>query len=135
MSAETSFIDTNVLLYLLSEDSSKADVAEGLLRQGGVISVQVLSEFTSVCSRKLKMSYSDIRDMVTTIKMVLSVRDLTPTMHEGALDIAEHYGYSFYDSMILAAAVSAGCNCVYTEELHAGQKIKDQVFIVNPFGV
>ena len=133
MNAETPFIDTNVLLYLLSEDSGKADVAEALLSQGGIISVQVLSEFTSVCARKLKMSYADIREILATIRVVLDVRDITPATHEAALDVAERYGYSFYDSMILAAALHAGCRRVYTEDLHAGQKIKDQLLIVNPF--
>jgi predicted nucleic acid-binding protein len=133
VNAETPFIDTNVLLYLLSEDSGKADVAEALLNQGGIISVQVLSEFTSVCARKLKMSYADIREILATIRVVLDVRDLTPAIHEDALVIAERYGYSFYDSMILAAALHAGCRRVYTEDLHAGQKIKDQLLIVNPF--
>jgi predicted nucleic acid-binding protein len=133
MSAETPFLDTHVLLYLLSADSGKADVAEELLRKGGIISVQVLSEFTSVCSRKLKMSYGEIREILTTINMVLDVRDLTPTIHESALDIAERYGYSFYDSMILAAAISAGCSLVYTEDLHSGQQIEDHLLIVNPF--
>jgi len=133
VSAETPFLDTHVLLYLLSADSGKADVAEELLRKGGIISVQVLSEFTSVCSRKLKMSYGEIREILTTINMVLDVRDLTPTIHETALDIAERYGYSFYDSMILAAAINAGCSLVYTEDLHSGQHIQDCLLIVNPF--
>lgn len=133
MSAETPFLDTNVLLYLLSADSGKADVAEALLRKGGIISVQVLSEFTSVCSRKLKMSYGEIREILTTINMVLDVRDLTQTTHQTALDIAERYGYSFYDSMILSAAINAGCGLVYTEDLHSGQHIQDRLLIVNPF--
>jgi predicted nucleic acid-binding protein len=133
MSAETAFLDTNVLLYLLSADSGKADIAEELLRKGGIISVQVLSEFTSVCTRKLKMSYGEIREILMTINMVLDVRDLTPTIHETALDIAERYGYSFYDSMILAAAINAGCSLVYTEDLQSGQHIQDSLLIVNPF--
>ena len=133
MNAETSFLDTNVLLYLLSEDSGKADVTEALLNQGGIISVQVLSEFTSVCVRKLKMSYADIREILATLKLALDVMDLTPTIHEAALDIAERYGYSFYDSMILAAALQAGCCRVYSEDLQAGQNIKDKLLIVNPF--
>ena len=133
MSAETPFLDTNVLLYLLSADPAKADVAEELLSKGGIISVQVLSEFTSVCSRKLKMSYGEIREILTTIKMVLDVRDLTQTTHETALDIAERYGYSFYDSMILSAAIDAGCVLIYTEDLHSGQHIQDRLLIVNPF--
>jgi len=65
--------------------------------------------------------------------VVLDVRDITPAIHAAALDIAEQYGYSFYDSMILAAALHAGCRRVYTEDLQAGQKIKDQLLIVNPF--
>ena len=133
MSAETPFLDTNVLLYLLSADSGKADVAEVLLRKGGIISVQVLSEFTSVCSRKLKMSYGEIREILTTINMVLDVRDLTQTTHQTALVIAERYGYSFYDSMILSAAINAGCGLVYTEDLHSGQHIQDRLLIENPF--
>jgi len=133
MSAETPFLDTNVLLYLLSADSGKADIAEELLRKGGIISVQVLSEFTSVCTRKLKMSYGEIREILLTINMVLDVRDLTPVIHEAALDIAERYGYSFYDSMILAAAMNAGCSLVYTDDLHSGQHIQDSLLIVNPF--
>jgi predicted nucleic acid-binding protein len=133
MSAETPFFDTNVLLYLLSADSGKADIAEELLRKGGIISVQVLSEFTSVCTRKLKMSYGEIREILMTINMVLDVRDLTPTIHEAALDIAERYGYSFYDSMIMAAAINAGCSLVYTEDLQSGQHIQDSLLIVNPF--
>lgn len=133
MSAETPFLDTNVLLYLLSADSGKADVAEALLRKGGIISIQVLSEFTSVCSRKLKMSYGEIREILTTINMVLDVRDLTQTTHQTALDLAERYGYSFYDSLILSAAINAGCGLVYTEDLHSGQHIQDRLLIVNPF--
>jgi predicted nucleic acid-binding protein len=133
MSAETPFLDTNVLLYLLSADSGKADIAEELLRKGGIISVQVLSEFTSVCTRKLKMSYGEIREILLTINMVLDVRDLTPVIHEAALDIAERYGYSFYDSMIMAAAINAGCSLVYTEDLQSGQHIQDSLLIVNPF--
>lgn len=133
MSAETPFLDTNVLLYLLSADSGKADIAEELLRKGGIISVQVLSEFTSVCTRKLKMSYGEIREILLTINMVLDVRDLTPAIHEAALDIAERYGYSFYDSMIMAAAINAGCSLVYTEDLQSGEHIQDSLLIVNPF--
>ena len=61
MSEDKSFFDTNVLLYLLSGDPEKADRAEALLAQGGVISVQILNEFAAVASRKLGLSYPEIR--------------------------------------------------------------------------
>ena len=62
MSGTEAFLDTNVLLYLLSRDAAKADRAEALVVAGGVISVQVLNEFASVASRKLEMSWAEIRE-------------------------------------------------------------------------
>jgi predicted nucleic acid-binding protein len=56
MSAADCFLDTNVLLYLLSKDAAKADRAEALLATGGIVSVQVLNEFASVATRKLAMT-------------------------------------------------------------------------------
>ena len=53
------FIDSNVVLYLLSADATKADRAQTLLEAGAVISVQVLNEVTSVCLRKLKMPWPE----------------------------------------------------------------------------
>ena len=62
------FFDSNVILYLLSGDSSKADRAEALLNKGGIISVQVLNEVTSVCLRKLKMSWEEIDALLLAVK-------------------------------------------------------------------
>lgn len=68
MSVAERFFDTNVLLYLLSADTAKADRAEIELSRGGVLSVQVLNEFASVASRKLTMSITEIREMLATIR-------------------------------------------------------------------
>ncbi len=73
MSETEAFFDTNVLLYLLSGDASKADRAEALVVGGGVISVQVLNEFASVASRKLGMSWVEIREVLQTIRAVCRV--------------------------------------------------------------
>jgi predicted nucleic acid-binding protein len=58
------FLDTNVILYLLSEDMTKADRAEALLAQGGTVSVQVLNEAANVMTRKLKMGLDEAEDIL-----------------------------------------------------------------------
>lgn len=132
MSGADSFFDTNVLLYLLSKDAAKADLAEALLATGGVVSVQVLNEFASVATRKLAMTIPEIREILSTIRAVCVVRSLDIETHDLGLEMAELYGFSIYDGLIVAAAVSAGCAILYTEDLQQGQVI-DQLTIQNPF--
>ena len=131
MSAADCFFDTNVLLNLLSKDAAKADRAEALLATGGIVSVQVLNEFASV-ARKLAMTIAEIREILSTMRAVCLVRSLDIETHELGLEMAERYGFSIYDGLIVAAAVSAGCAILYTEDLQQGQVI-DQLTIQNPF--
>jgi len=105
MSGGEDFFDTNVVLYLLSADTAKADRAEELLALGGTISVQVLNEFVAVASRKLGMSWVEIREVLAQIRAVCAVEPVTVETHDRALRIAERYGLSIYDSLIVSAAV------------------------------
>ena len=82
MSAAKVFFDTNVLLYLLSEDAAKADRAEALLADGGVISVQVLNEFASVASRKLRLSWPEIHEVLDTVRRLCRVEPLLLATHD-----------------------------------------------------
>lgn len=127
------FFDTNVLLYLLSADEDKANRAEALLSKGGTISVQVLNEFTSVASRKLKMAYPEISEILETIKAVCEVKDLTVETHCLGLSVTERYGFSFYDSLIVSSAVMANCKVLYSEDMQSGQKVSETLIIENPF--
>ena len=131
MSAGKPLFDTNVLLYLISAEA-KAEKAETLLEAGGVVSVQVLNEFASVASRKFKMAWPDVREALATIRAGCEVIPLTVEIHESGLAITEKYGFSFYDSLILAAAVQAKCRTVYSEDMQDGQVLQG-VTIQNPF--
>ena len=133
MSGTEAFFDTNVLLYLLSGDASKADRAEALVVVGGVISVQVLNEFASVASRKLGMSWAEIREVLGTIRAVCRVEPISLETHDRGFALSERYGFSIYDSMILASALLAGCNLVYTEDLQDGQCFDGRLTVRNPF--
>lgn len=132
MSEADSFFDTNILLYLLSEDAAKADRAELLLASGGVVSVQVINEFASVASHKLAMTIPEIREVLSTIRTVCVVKPLDIETHELSLDMAARFRFTIYDSLIVAAAVRAGCAVLYTEDLQHGQLI-DLLTTRNPF--
>jgi predicted nucleic acid-binding protein len=77
MSAAKSFYNTNVILYLVSAEASKSDRAEAVLAAGGCISVQVLNEFAAVATRKLGMSWTDVAEILSTVRAVCSVEPLT----------------------------------------------------------
>jgi predicted nucleic acid-binding protein len=132
MSEAEVFFDTNVLLYLLSNDAAKADRAEALLATGGVVSVQVLNEFASVASRKLTMTIPEVREILSTVRSVCVVKSVDVETHDLGLELAERYGFSIYDSLIVAAAVRAGCAILYTEDLQRRQVIEN-LTIRNPF--
>jgi predicted nucleic acid-binding protein len=131
MSAADNFFDTNVLLYLLSENVAKADRAEELLGAGGLVSVQVLNEFASVAARKLAMEFSEIREILLTIRKLCIVKPLEIETHELGLELAERYRYSIYDGLILAAALRADCSTLFTEDFQNGQTI-ERLTIRNP---
>jgi predicted nucleic acid-binding protein len=133
MSAAESFVDTNVLLHLLSEDAAKANRVEELLAQPNVISVQVLNEFSAVARGKLAMSWSEIREVLAVIRVACQVEPLTVETHDRGLDVAERLRLSIYDSMIVASALHAGCRILYTENLQRHQLISRQLRVVNPF--
>ena len=133
MSAVDAFFDTSVLLYLLSRDAAKADRVEALLAERGVISVQVLNEFAAVAIRKLKMPLPEVREVLDTIRAVCEVEPVTVETHDRALAIVERYGFSLYDSLLIAATLIADCKVLFSEDLQHGQLIERQLRVVNPF--
>ena len=133
MSGSDVFFDTNVLLHLLSADTAKADTAEASLALGGTISVQVLNEFAAVASRKLRMPWKEIREVLREVQAVCAVTPVTLETHERALRIAESFGLSIYDALIVSAALLAGCRTLFSEDLQHGQVIERQLKVRNPF--
>ena len=133
MSAGDTFFDTSVLFYLLSNDVRKADRVEALLAHRGIISVQVVNEFTVVALRKVGLPLLEIREILDTVRAVCTVEPLTATTHDRGMEICERYKFSFYDSVIAAAALIVGAKVLYSEDLQHGQVIDRQLRIVNPF--
>jgi predicted nucleic acid-binding protein len=133
MSGAEPFVDTSVLLYLLSAEGEKANRVETLLEEPSLVSVQVLNEFTAVAIRKLKLSIAEVRDVLGTVRQLCSAVPLTVEHHDKGLEIAEHYRFSLYDSIIVASALLAGCRTLYSEDLQHLQLLDNQLRVVNPF--
>jgi predicted nucleic acid-binding protein len=127
------FLDTNIIVYAFSSNDPRRDKAEALLHAGGIISVQVLNEFVNVSRRKIHRDWDEIQDALSILRTLLDPpQPLTIETHDAAIGIAREYGFSFYDALIVAAALRAGCSLLYSEDLHSGQAI-DRLTIHNPF--
>lgn len=128
----TAFFDTNVLVYA-QESGPKADVARELLAGGGAISVQVLNELVSVLRRKFQLGWESIEAILADIDdAVDDALPLTFEIHAVAVSLARDHGLSIYDALIVAAALEAGCDTLFSEDLQH-QRSFGPLRIVNPF--
>jgi predicted nucleic acid-binding protein len=127
------FLDANIVVYAFASNDARSEKADALLQAGGAISVQVLNEFVNVLRRKQRRDWEEIDDALGVLKVLLDPPyPLTVEMHEAAIGIARQYGFSIYDSLIVAAALRAGCSTLYSEDLQHGQTI-ERLTIRNPF--
>jgi predicted nucleic acid-binding protein len=132
-SVPVDFLDSNVLVYAFTTDE-RAAAAQALLQDRPVISVQGLNEFANVARRKLGMGWEEIRDAVSALRTLCSnVLALDVTVHEEALRIAERYGYSIFDALVIASALQAGSETLWSEDMQDGMVIDGRLRIVNPF--
>jgi predicted nucleic acid-binding protein len=128
------FLDTNILLYTIGQDDVRTPVAEALVQQGGIVSVQVLNELASVAHRKLKMSWQDITRALGALRVLCpSVVPMTTGTHDAALRLAMRHGFHIYDALIVAAALEADCGTLYSGDMQSGQVIGGRLTIRNPF--
>jgi predicted nucleic acid-binding protein len=128
----SAFFDTNVLVYIATSDPKK-ERAAACLGRGGLASVQVLNEFVHVARRKLRHDWPLIELALEQFRLVLeSVVPITMSTHASAVLLARDQGLSFFDALIVAAAIEAGCDTLYSEDMPNGRTIGN-LAIVNPF--
>jgi predicted nucleic acid-binding protein len=134
------FLDTNIFVYSFDPSNVlKKEMATSLIRNAlqdgrGIVSSQVVQEFINVATRKFEVPFSvaDCRKYLDSVLAGLCRVNTTIDLCRAALDVKERWGYSYYDSLIIAAALQADCDILYSEDLHNGQKIMG-LTIVNPF--
>ena len=133
MTGDRAFFDTNVLIYAFAKDDRRTKIAETLLAGGGVLGVQTLNEFVAVAVRKLAMPWDDVLEALSAIRVLFpSPVPLTVRTLDVALRIARRYGYHIYDSLVIAAALEARCNTLFSEDMKDNQAVEG-LTIRDPF--
>ncbi|MBI4193479.1 MAG: PIN domain-containing protein [Betaproteobacteria bacterium] len=127
------FADTNVVVYAFAKDDAKIAIAEGILEKQPTISVQVLSEFLNVCRIKLGMDVATRHKLAAELIAGCNVVSLDPRVVEKAMEIEAQAEISYWDALIVAAALLSGCDTLYTEDLENGRTFEGQLTVVNPF--
>jgi predicted nucleic acid-binding protein len=129
----SAFLDSNVILYLLSADDAKAARAESLLAANPVVSVQVLNEVANVARRKLALSWHEVDDLLAAVRAHCSVEPLTVATHEQGVSLAREFSLSLYDAMIVSSALIANCSTLYSEDMQHGFVVHKRLKVRNPF--
>ena len=132
---DKAFVDTNVFLYLYSADEKdKRQCAIAAIdKYNCCTSTQALNEFSNVCTRKWKLPTADIQKAIDEICSACSVTVVSVDVIGQALALHERYGYSYYDCLMLASALSAGCRYLLSEDMADTQVIEDKLTILNIF--
>lgn len=129
----TAFLDTNILVYAFSQDP-RAERARDLLDIGGTIGVQCLNEFANVARNKLGMDWGDVDAALGEIRFLCDVgAPVDLDLHESGLAIARRYRLNIFDSLIVAAALRAGCETLWSEDMQDGLVVETMLTVRNPF--
>ena len=127
------FADTNIPLYALDVDLQKRKKALALLRGNPIISVQVVNEFISVATGKMKLARPMINRLAGVMMKRCEVIPMDTAMVREAIALGERFQLSHWDSLIVAAALKAECDTLYTEDMQHGQLIDNRLTVINPF--
>jgi predicted nucleic acid-binding protein len=132
---EACFIDTNIWLYAFTnENADKKEVAQALIKSSQpVISVQVINE---ICVNLLKRAHFPeprICELIETCYRKYTVVEAQKGLLLSASQLRQEYAFSYWDSMIVAAALVSGVKTLYSEDMQHGLTIKEELKIVNPF--
>jgi predicted nucleic acid-binding protein len=132
---ERVFLDTNLLVYYYSEDESEKSAIIGNIIKSNdiVISAQIINEFSYVMIRKFGKGPELIREIIEAWGKEFDLKDLTSALSIESLNIHKRYGFSFWDSLVIAAALENNCGILFTEDLHHNQIINEKLIVVNPF--
>ncbi len=127
------FADTNIILYTIGHDARKQDIARAIVATHPVLSVQVISECVSVCLRKLSFSREQAYAFGKAVMERTGVLPLDSATLERAAMLAIRYQLSHWDALVVASALLADCDTLYSEDLQHGQVFDDRLRVVNPF--
>lgn len=127
------FLDSNIVLYAFGDDEVKSRIANQLLAEYPCISTQVLNECSHVMRRKLRWTPERTAEELENLLLVVRLQTLDILHIRLAWQVAARYGYSHFDSLMIAVALEAHCERLFSEDMQHGQIIEGRLRIVNPF--
>ncbi len=127
------FVDTNIATYAFGEDAAKKAKARALLADHPSISTQVVNEFLNVCRVKLKIDVGTRHLLAQEMMAGCDVVAVNPAVVVKAIAIEAQYGLNYWDCLIIAAALLAGCDTLYSEDMQDGQVFEGRLTVVNPY--
>jgi len=129
------FIDSNLWIYLYSEEYKSAIITEVINKHFDhiIISTQVLGECFNVLTKKKIKTLEEVKEIIDDIASIAEVSGIDKLIVAKAIEIHTRYKYSYYDSLIIASALENDCAILYTEDLHHSQVIDEKLTIINPF--
>jgi predicted nucleic acid-binding protein len=130
---EKTFLDSNILIYLLGTDKQKKEKATILLDPRFNISTQVVAENVNACLRKFKLTKEKAFSHGDFLLSKFNVITIEKSFFSIAFHLSTKYQFSFWDSLIVASAIQSDCTLLYSEDMQDGLVIEGKLKIVNPF--
>ena len=127
------FVDTNVVVYALGLDTAHRDKAKGLLAAGVVVSAQVINETVSVLAGKQRFTLTEAYEVAASLLDLCEVVPVDSKTIREAIRLSGRYALSHWDALIVAAALLAGCDVLYSEDMQNGQVFEGKLKVDNPF--
>jgi predicted nucleic acid-binding protein len=129
------FIDTNILVYFVSDDKAKRTKAEDIIFSENikVLSTQVINEFINVSFKKNIVTEIELNSLLNDFINNFEINLIHSYTIKSAVDTKIKYQYSYYDSLIIASALENNCDTLFSEDLQNNQKIEESLTIINPF--
>jgi predicted nucleic acid-binding protein len=128
------FLDTNIIIYGYSQDEPEKQqrARECAQAHESWISTQVLNETVNTLKRKFSLDYRQIGAVVDELSQQSQIAIVSVDTIHKALEVAQRYQYSYFDSLIIASALEVGCDRLYSEDPQDGQKIDNILTLINP---
>ena len=127
------FADTNIVVYAYGVDPTKITAAQSIINAAPVVSTQVINEFHNIARRKLRLDMATRHRIATDLLQSCRVIAIDQAIVAVAMRVESRYQVSYWDALILAAALAAGCDTLYSEDMQDGQVFEGRLTVKNPF--
>ena len=127
-------LDSNILIYAFADqDDFRKSIAKEIISKCNIISLQAVNETAYVLLRKFNFPKEQLEQVVQFLKEQFIISSLTVNILDQTISLSKKYNFSFWDGMMIAAALDNHCSIIYTEDLNHNQLIENRLRIINPF--